>query len=457
MRIMGKDNVNMLSGPITKGLLAMTMPIMVMNLLSSLFNVVDMTALKMFGFARAVGAVGACSTLITLCTSLLTGTSTGANVIVARRIGSGNKEQADRAAMTALLFSSVGGLVMMVIGIVFAETFLNWINCPETLLPQATTYFRLYFLGVPAIMFHSFSASILRATGDTKRPFYYSVIGGLTKIVLTVFSAGVLHVGVEGIASATIICQLLMDFLFARRLIKFQSVVKIDFHQLVFDFKELKAMLRIGVPTGVQTALCSFANTVIATAVNSFGEAATTGISIANQFDNILYQIIHAPSLAVMPFIAQNMGAGNLKRMKATIWRGALITIAFGATLGALSAGFSTQLSSLMSDSAEVIAFSRQKMIIISSTYFLCGINEVMGGVLRGIGRPIIPTISALLFMCALRFVWVYAIFPLIPNLTFLYAVWPVGWILSIIMLSIAYFIAMGKHERKLRAASPAQ
>ena len=210
-------------------------------------------------------------------------------------------------------------------------------------------------------------------------------------------------------------------------------------------------------------------STSIQKVINALGEAfmeetganftynATTGISIANQFDGILYNIIHAPSLAVMPFIAQNMGAGNLKRVKATIIRAVMITVAFGATLGALSASFSSQLSSLMSDSAEVIAFSRQKMIIISSTYFICGINEVMGGVLRGIGRPIIPTISALLFMCALRFVWVYAIFPLIPNLTFLYAVWPVGWILSIIMLSIAYFIAMGKHERRIRTASPAQ
>ena len=454
---MRKDNVNMLSGPITKGLLAMTLPIMAMNVLASLFNVVDMTALKAFGFASAVGAVGACGTLITLCTSLLTGISIGANVIVARRIGAGDKDRADKAAMTSLLFSVLGGLVLMVIGLVFAETFLNWMNCPETLLPQAITYFRLYFLGVPPLFLYSFGAAVLRATGDTKRPFYFSVANGVIKVALTFFFAGVIRVGVEGVAIATIISQIVAAFLCVRRLAKFQSVVKVDLKKPVFDFRELKAMLHIGIPTGVQSALYSLANAVIAAAVNSFGEAATTGISIANQFDGILYNIIHAPSLAVMPFIAQNMGAGNLKRVKATILRGTLITTAFGATLGALSAIFSPQLASIMTDKPEVIAFARQKMIIVSSTYFICGINEVLAGVLRGIGKPIVPTVSTLIFMCALRFVWVYVFFPLIPNLTFLYAVWPIGWILSIIMLSIAYFIAMGKHERRIRAATLAQ
>ena len=451
---MKSNHVNMLSGSITKGLLSMTIPIMIMNVMQSLFSITDMTVLRFFSDDRAVGAVGACGMLITLSTSLLIGISAGANVIVARRIGAGDRERADKAAMTSLLFSVVGGLVLMLIGVTSSETFLKMTNCPDSLLSQATKYFKIHFYGVPVVMFYNFCASILRATGDTKRPMYFLIIGGLIKVLFTIFFVTVLDVDVEGVALATIISNVIASLLAFCTLLKFQNVVRVNFKQMKFDLAELKDILYIGVPAGLQSSLYSLANVVITTAVNGFGEAATTGIAIANQFDGILYQISYAPSLAVTPYIAQNMGAGNIKRVKKTLIRAVFITTAFGTTFGLLSAIFSKQLSSLLSSTPAVIAFSQQKMIIISSTYFICGINEVMGGVLRGMGKPIIPTVATLIFMCLLRFVWVYAIFPLCPNLTFLYAVWPIGWILSIITLLVAYFITMSKLEAKKCSAN---
>lgn len=454
---MRKDRVDMLSGSITKSLLSMIVPIMLTNVLTSLMNITDMTVLKIFSNEKAVGAVGACGALITLCTCLLIGISTGANVIVAKRIGAGDKERADKATMTAIMTAIVGGLALMVIGVLLAEPLLNLTNCPEGLMPQAIIYFRLYFVAMPLIMLNTFFAAILRATGDIKRPTRFSVTAATVKLVFTVFFAAVVKWDVEGVAIATLIAQAFNVFLYLRRLLKHQSVVEVDFKKAKFDFVELKEMLHIGIPAGVQSALYSFANVVIVSTVNSFGEAATTGISIANQFDGILYQVIHAPSVAVAPFVGQNMGARNIKRVKATFLRAVLIVTAFGATCGALSATFSRQLASIMSDNPEAIEYARQKMIIVSSTYFISGINEVLGGVLRGIGKPIIPTVSTLIFMCALRFVWVYVFFPLVPNMTFLYAVWPVGWVLCIITGLVAYFITMRKHERNMLAASPAQ
>ena len=207
-------------------------------------------------------------------------------------------------------------------------------------------------------------------------------------------------------------------------------------------------MLFIGIPTGLQSSLYSLANTVIATAVNGFGADATTGLSIANQFDGILYQIVHAPSLAIIPYVAQNIGAKNIKRAKEAVAKSVLITIAFGASLGALSAIFSAQLSSLMSSTPAVIMYSQQKMIIVSSTYFICGINEVLSGALRGMGKPIIPTISTLIFMCVLRIVWVRFVFPVCPTLTFLYLVWPIGWILCIAVALSVFFPTLSKLQK---------
>ena len=207
-------------------------------------------------------------------------------------------------------------------------------------------------------------------------------------------------------------------------------------------------MLFVGIPTGLQSALYSLANTVIVTAVNGFGADATTGLSIANQFDGILYQIAHAPSLAIIPYVAQNIGAKNIKRVKEAVKKSVIITIAFGASLGALSAIFSGQLSSLMSSTPAVIMYSQQKMIVVSSTYFICGINEVFSGALRGMGKPMIPTISTLIFMCFLRIIWVRFVFPLCPTLTFLYLVWPIGWILCIIVALCVFFPTLSKLQK---------
>ena len=447
---MRSKNVDMLSGSITKGLLSMAVPIMIMNIMQSMFNIIDMTTLEYFSDDRSVGAVGACGTLISLCTSLLIGLSAGANVVIAKRLGAQDKDHANKAVMTALLVAITGGILLGAVGVTFAETFLRLTNCPEELLPKSTVYFRIYFCGLPILMFYNFCASILRAMGDTKKPMYFLIFGGIIKVCCTILFITVFHMTVEGVAIATLISFLVIGILAFTTLLRSKDIIHIDFHKIRFDPKELKEILFNGIPSGLQTAMYSFANVIIMTTVNSFGPDATTGISIANQFDGILYQMTYAPSLAVIPFVAQNVGAKNFKRVKQVITRAVLITTAFGAVFGSMSAIFSGQLASIMASSDVVIAYAQQKMMLISSTYFICGINEVMGGVLKGMGKPIYPAVTTFLFMCLFRFVWVYGIYPLLPqNLTYLYLVWPVGWTLSIITLLIPYFPAMKKLEKQ--------
>lgn len=448
-------NVNMLSGSITKGLLSMTVPIMIMNVSQVLIQTVDMAILKQFGAEAAVGAVGVSGNLITLCTALLIGLSAGANVVVAKRVGSGNREAADKAVMTALLLAVFGGLFMMVIGSVFAETFLRWMNCPESLLNEAVLYFRIYFYGLPILMLYNFSAAILRAIGDTKKPMFFLILGGIIKLVLTIVFVGTFHMSVDGVGYATVLSNLVAAILAFIDVLHSKESITVNFKKIRFSWPELKEMLFVGVPAGLQSAMYSFANVTIVSVVNSYGEAATTGMSIANQFDGILYQISYAPSLAIIPYVAQNIGAKNFKRARKSLLRATLITTVFGFSFGILSAIFSGQLSGLMSSSPEVIMYSRQKMVLVSSTYFICGINDVLGGALKGMGKPILPAVATMVYMCGLRFVWVYAIYPLLPDsLTYLYLVWPIGWILSIVTLLIAYVPAMKKLQRQQEAAA---
>ncbi len=438
---MGKRNVNMLSGSIAKGLLAISIPIMIMNVVQSMFSILDMTILKNYDTdGMAVGAVGACGSLIALITGLIIGISAGANVIVAGLIGKKSYACVNRATGAAITFAGAAGIVLALIGISCAEIFLRWTNCPEVLLERATLYFQLYFSGVPLLMLYNFCAAILRAAGDSQRPMIYLITGGAVKLLTSFLLVAVLRMGVIGVALATIAGWGVTAALSIYTLAQKTEGIQLRFRTVRFHRPELSRILRIGIPVGLQQGLYCFANVAITAAVNSFGPAATTGVSIANHFDGILYQICTATSLAVMPYVSQNVCAGNPKRAMQSVWKGILITVAIGASFGFLCAGFSPQLSSLMSSDSEAIAFSRQKMIIISSTYFICGINDIICASLRGMGKPMAPTISTLIFLFGLRFAWVYFLFPLLPNLTFLYLCWPVSWMLSILCLLVVFF-----------------
>ena len=448
---MAKNDVNMLSGSITKGLLAISIPVMVMNVVQSLFNIVDMTVLKTYDAnnGTAVGAVGVCGILITLITGLVIGIASGANVVIAKNIGRRDQESVEKAVGTAMIFSVVSGIALALIGIGGAEIFLGWNNCPESLISQATLYFRMYFAGVPILMIYNFCASILRASGDSRRPMIFLTLGGAVKVAVNFLLVAQFKLGVMGVAISTILSWSVSAILGMWALLKTRSVVRLNVKKLRFYKTELLGMLRVGVPAGLQSCLYSVANVIISATVNSFGPEATTGISIANNYDGVLYQICTATALAVMPYVSQNVGAGNVQRAIASVKKGILITVGLGATFGALSACCSVQLSSIMSSDPAVIAYSRQKMIIISSTYFICGINDIFGAALRGMGKPMAATVATMVYMCLFRFVWVYLIFPLLPNLTFLYLVWPIGWTLSIITL-LFVFVPTAK---KLKAA----
>lgn len=452
-----RKDVDMLSGSIMKGLFVVALPIVLMNVLQSMFNMVDMRVLKTYDTdGLAVGAVGVCSTLIGLITNLVIGIATGANAVVARHLGRKDPENARKAAGTAILFSALAGLALTVIGIVGAKAFLIWTNCPEKLLSRAVLYFRLYFAGVPILTVYNFCAAIIRSSGNSKRVMEISLVGGAVKVVCTYLFVGAFKGGIVGVSLATILSWCVIFAMSWWTVTKGNSAVNINLKDVRYEKAELKEVLLIGVPSGLQMGLYSIANVIIVATVNTFGAEATTGLSIANTFDGIIYSFSHATSLAVLPYVSQNIGAGNIMRATQSVWRGILLAIILAGGTGALSAIFAPQLSSLLSSDPKVIDYSCQKMVIISSTYFVCGIYDVFGAALRGMGRPVVPTVATMLFMCALRFVWVYVIFPLVPqNLTFLYLVWPVGWVLSIALMSCALFPQI-KKLKKYYAEHPA-
>ena len=445
---MRKRDVNMLDGSIVKGLLAIAIPIMVMNVLSSLFNLIDTRMLKTFENELAAGAVSASGSLITFISNLVVGVATGANVAVAKHIGRKEIKDAEKAAGTAIAFALAASLTLLVIGVSFAESFLDMMNCKQALKDLgAVMYFRLYFVGIPMLMTYNFCSSILRSTGNSRRIMLIAIVAGAVKVAATYLFVGQWGLGVLGASYANFVAWAVYLGMGIWSLTQKDTTVKLRLKYIRFDKNELKPILRVGVPSALQMGMYSVANVMISSTVNAVGVQATTGVGIANIFDGVLYNICHATSLAVLPYVSQNIGAGNVKRAAKSVWRGVLITTCIGVFFGSLSAIFSRQLASFMADSEEIIWFARQKMIIISSTYFICGINDIVCAAMRGLGKPTIPTVVSLFCLCGLRFAWVFFVYPLMPgdNLTFLYLVWPIGWLLSILVLLPFYFARLKK------------
>lgn len=445
---MRRKDVNMLEGSIIKGILTIAIPVMIMNVATSLFNIIDMTVLKTFG--GAVGAVGVCATLINLITGVVIGVSSGSNVIIARYIGRKDSASVDRAINTAIAFSVTAGIALVIIGFIGAPILLGWTNCPLDLLSDATLYFRLYFAGIPLLIVYNFCAAILRASGDSRRPMFFLIIGGIVKVLCNLLFTGVFHLGVKGVAFATILSWCVFTLLGLHALTRNEGAVKLNIRNVRFHKKEMGEILHIGVPTGMQQALYSIANIIIVAEVNKLGSAATTGMSIASNLDGILNQICVATSLAIMPYVSQNVGANNIKRAVRSIREGIGVTVALGVFFGALFAIFARQLSGIMSSDPEAIQHSVDRMILISSTYFIYGINEILAAALRSMGKPVTCTVSVMIWMCVFRFVWVYFFYPLFPqSLTFLYLVWPIGWAMSCFTLLFVLIPTVKKLKRR--------
>lgn len=453
---LGRKKINMLSGSVIKGIMAFAIPIMFMNVMQSIFGIIDMTTLKRYdtNSGYTVGAVGVSGTLLAFFRAWVIGIATGASVVVSRYIGKGEKENIEKSVGTALLFSVILGSVLLVIGVVFAEFFLELVNCPVKFFDEAVLYFRLYLLGMPFYAFYNFASTILRASGNPRSPMIFEMLGSIGKLALTFLLVGALKMGIAGASIATISAWIIVSILDCITLIRDGGIVAINRKKLRIYGKQLKEILRIGIPSAIQQAVNSIANLSISSAVNSYGSDditranAATGVSIASRIDGILYDIASAPSLAVMPYVSQNVGAKNMKRAKEAIAKGTLIALVFAGGFGLLSVIFSAQLASIMSSNPEVIKFAQQRLVIVSSTYFLCGINGILGAALNGMGKPIISMLSNMIYLCAIRFPWVWFVYPLFPNLTFLYAIWPIGWGLSIITM-LCFLIPTSKKLQK--------
>ncbi len=446
-----KREVDLSNGPIFKRLIAFAIPMVLTSILQLLFNATDIAVLKMMVNENAVAAVGATSALVSLLINFFIGLSSGSNVVLARCVGENNLEKSRRIVGTAISMSLISGIFLAIVGYFCSELFLTWMGCPKELLDGATKYMQIYFIGMPIVLFYNFSASLLRAVGDSLRPLIYLAISGVVNVGLNVLFIAVFNMTVEGVAIGTVGSQLIASVLAFIAMKKSTGFSKFEFKRFRIYKKELSAILKVGVPSGVQSILFALSNVLISSNVNSFGTQTIAGNTGGHQIDGFVYVTGNAIAQANMAFVSQNYGAGKADRIKKSI----IITILTACTaqliVGLFAFAFSRPLTSIFIETEAAYQIARLRLIYIGVLYFIAGAFETLAYAMRALDKSVVSMVVTLIFVCFFRIFWLNTFFLLNPTITMIYISYPISWLLSFSVLLIFLIPHLKKIERKLK------
>lgn len=440
-----KYEIDMCNGPILGKMLLFYFPLMASNVLQLVFNAADIVVVGNFAGSEALAAVGSTSALINLLTNIFIGLSIGANVMVARYYGAGQKEELSDMVHTAILTSVISGVILLFIGLFLTGPILTLMGTTKDALPLAKLYIKIYFCGMPFTMLYNFGAAILRAIGDTRRPMIYLLLAGIVNVLLNLLFVISFQMSVAGVALATIISQAISAYLIIRCLIKADGDYKIYLNKLRIDKNKLKKMLSIGLPAGVQGMLFSISNVIIQSSVNKFDTIAVAGNTAASNIEGFVYMSMNAFYQTALSFTGQNYGAKKLDRIKKIMIYALISVSVVGLIMGNAANISSKYLLRLYNSDPEVIAYGMVRMKYICTIYFLCGTMDVMVGVIRGMGYSIMPMIVSLTGACLFRIVYIFTYFRTHNTLPVLYLSYLYSWIMTTIAHIICFIIVYNK------------
>lgn len=444
-----KYEMDMCNGPLFSKLIIFSIPLILSGMLQLLFNAADIVVVGRFAGETALAAVGSTSSLTNLLVNVFMGLSIGANVLVARFYGAGQKKELDEMIHTAIATSIIAGIILVFAGFCLSKPALTLMGTPDDVIKQSVLYMRIYFAGMPAMMLYNFGSAILRAIGDTKRPLYYLLLAGVVNVILNLIFVIPLKMGVAGVSLATVISQVISAALVIRCLVINDSAVRLYINQLRIVPDKLWKMIRIGVPAGLQGAMFSISNVLIQSSINSFGSIAMAGNTAALNIEGFIYTAMNAIHQGAVSFTGQNYGAHKFKRIAKIAFICEGMVVAVGLLLSVLVLFFVEPLLSIYSDKADVIQYGMRRLHIICSTYFLCGMMDVMVGILRGMGYAIAPMIVSLTGVCVFRVVWIYTVFAKFHTLEVLYLSYPATWALTFLIQLIMFIIIYKKFSKK--------
>ena len=431
--------IDMTSGPLFGKIIRYSIPLIASGLLQFCYNIVNTVMLGVFDGSAALAAVGSTSAVISLFTSLFMGLSVGINVLVARAFSTKNKKDIEEIVHTAVLAAIIIGVFIAIGGFFVSKPLLVLTDTPNNILDLSTVYMQIYFIGFIGSCISNFSSAILHGIGDTKRPFYISITTSTLHVFLNLLFIIILKKGVVGVAVSTTIVQLLNALLTLGLLVFSKEDYRLRFSRLKINRQKLADMMLIGIPSGLQSTATGITNTMVQSAINSFGFLVVAGNTASNTLGNLVYICINAYHRTALTFASQNYGVGKIKRVIRVTKLCLLIVTVLGFTLGGLLWLFAEPLLKLYVTEKEAIAVGVLRIVIVYFTHALYGWTDVLGGIMRGIGRSTLSMIITMSGLCGFTILWVNTVFKFSHTIATLYSVYPVAWVLT----TAAYIISL--------------
>ncbi len=441
----GKD-VDMTQGSITNHLISFALPLLVGNIFQQLYNTVDTWVLGRYVSNEAYAAVGTVGPVVNMLIGFFMGLSTGAGVVISQYYGAKRYEDVSRTVHTAICMTLILGVVFTGVGLAMTPLMLHLMKTPENVLPQSTAYLSIYFSGILGLMLYNIGAGILRAVGDSKRPFYFLVFCAIMNTVLDLVFVLAFRMGVEGVALATILSQAISAVLVIITLLRTNECIKLEIRKLRPHWDMLKKIFRVGIPAALQMTITSFSNVFVQSYINFFGDNCMSGWTTYAKVDQLLFLPMQSIALASTTFVGQNLGCNQVERARKGVTRAMVLAISSTIILMIPVMVFAPQIVAFFNNKEEVVYYGSLLLRWISPFYVLCCFNQIYSGALRGAGNSKAPMIIMLASFVAFRQAYLFIMSRICNEVIPIAMSYPAGWLLSS-SLTFIYFnkVQLGK------------
>ena len=443
-----KRDVDMTEGNILRHIIAFALPLLVGNLFQQLYNTVDTWVVGNFVNNEAYSAVGTVGPIINMLIGFFLGLSSGAGVVISQYYGAKQHDKVQETVHTAILMTLILGVLFTVIGISMIPLMLKLIKMPDTVTGEATTYLTIYFAGIMGLMLYNIGAGILRAVGDSKRPFYFLVVCALLNTVLDLLFVLVFHMGVAGVALATILSQSISAILVMVTLMRSDNCIRLDLRKLKIHMPMLKKIFKVGIPAALQMAITGFSNIFVQSYINFFGENCMSGWTTYSKVDQLLFLPMQSISLASTTFVGQNLGKNLVQRAKKGVTVSMLIAVASTVVLMLPVMLFAPQIVAFFNSEPAVVDCGAMLLRWLSPFYVLCCFNQIYSGALRGAGNSRAPMIIMLSSFVAFRQIYLFIMARAWNEIIPIAMSYPAGWLLCSTLTAIYYHsVQLGKNR----------
>ena len=424
-------------GSVPRKMLAFALPIFFSNLFQQLYNAVDSLIVGNFIGRSALAAVSSSSSMILLMVGFINGVSLGAGVLIARYYGAEDDDNMERAIHTTVALGLTAGVVLTVVGVLLTPQILQWIGTPDDVIENSILYFRIYFFGSSAVVLYNMGASILQSVGDSRSPMKYLIAASVTNVVLDLLFVAVLNMNVGSAALATIISQCLSAFLAFRKLTLTKESYRVNWRRVRFEGPTFRRIITLGIPSGVQSSVVSLANVIVQANINAFESAAMAGCGAYSRIEGFAFLPVTCFALALSTFVSQNLGARKFDRVRAGMKFGLLCSPLLAELIGVVIFIASPLLVAAFNSEPEVVAFGTAYARTVSLFYCLLAFSHCCAGILRGMGRPIVPMAIMLTVWCALRITYITLTVRIIPDIRVVYWAYPLTWSISSVLFAL--------------------